>query len=110
MRYNLAPCSLLLCFLLGGIFAGCKSVATTFHRMHDEITSELIKEDADEDSHYYGAWFTWSASFDPKEQLLEIGIAGQQKSNRARYGHPTLSKPTTSLVRSLGRKTIGRDY
>jgi hypothetical protein len=79
-RYNLAPCSLLLCFLLGETFVGCKSVATGFHRMHDEITSELIKDDADEDSHYYGAWFTWTTSFDPKEQLLEIEIAGQQKA------------------------------
>jgi hypothetical protein len=60
MRYNLAHGSVLLCFLVGWIFAGCKSVATTFHRMHDELTSELIKEDADEESHYYGAWFTWS--------------------------------------------------
>jgi hypothetical protein len=63
MRKNLFPCSLLLCFLLGAILAGCKSVATTFHRMHNELTSELIKDEADEDSHYYGAWFTWSASF-----------------------------------------------
>ena len=60
MRYNLARHSLWLCFLLGGFLPGCKSVATTFHRMHSELTSELIKEDADEDSHYYGAWFIWS--------------------------------------------------
>jgi hypothetical protein len=34
--------------------------------MHDELTSELIKEDADEERHYYGAWFTWSSLSDPK--------------------------------------------
>jgi hypothetical protein len=66
MRYNLAPCSLLFCCLLSGILTGCKSVATSFHRMHSELTSELIKEDADEDTHYYGAWFTWFPPTNPK--------------------------------------------
>jgi hypothetical protein len=68
MRYSHAPCSLLLCFSLGGILAGCKSVATTFHRVQNELTSELIKEDADEETHYYGAWFIWSPPLNPKRQ------------------------------------------
>jgi hypothetical protein len=80
MRYSLTP-SLFLCFLLGTILGGCKSVATTFHRMHNELTSELIKEDADEESHYYGAWFTWSASLNPKAAGGESGIALCQQTH-----------------------------
>ena len=68
MRYNPTFYSLLLCYLLAGILAGCKSVATSFHRMHNELTSELIKEDADEETHYYGAWFIWSPPLNPKRQ------------------------------------------
>src|ERR1700736_3683974 len=81
MRYNFALCFWLLCFLLGGLLAGCKSVATSFHRMHNELTSDLIKEDSDEDSHYYGAWFISSPPLNSRPRGDRFGWPASKQAS-----------------------------
>jgi hypothetical protein len=76
-RGGISICFSFSCLLTVGFFTGCKTLATTYHR----IEAQMAYDAADQETNNYGAFFTWPR---PVGMSGGVSASGSEDSDRKR--------------------------